>query len=684
MKRLLAILTLIAVAFSATAQITNSIVLDRSTFRAVQTDALTGVNVDPIGVDRSRRACARLKIFFHRMTREQMAQLEPVFPSGTIDYTKCKVAEGNTVLILEFTARPQVKFYLKHPTFGTSNEVTFDYEGNKEYQMEASLNQTFSIVVNSNVAGADVYLDGVYKGKTDSTNSLTVKDVMIGVHKLKLTYGSVTNEQSIEVNDSSISFRQDVNTAANEPQFVVFTVEPSSAVVTIDGQHYSLTDGAMNVVLDSGTYNYTVSAAGYHSQSGTFTVSGSKVTRSVSLSADAATVTLTVANNAEIWVNGVMKGTGRWSGTLNSGTYIFEAKRAGHKTVTLSKHITSSQPQQSYTLPAPTPIIGSLIVSGTPINADVVLDGKSVGQLPVKLNDILVGEHKLTVSKSGYQPYTATVTVTEGKTATVNAELKKQVAQQVKPAPTTKQTSPTPQSKSTPVPQKKNDGFGGIEMVFVKGGTFTMGATAEQGSDVYSLEKPTHSVTLSDYYIGKYEVTQAQWRAVMGINPSRLKGDNLPVECVSWDDIQLFIHKLNEKTGKKFRLPTEAEWEYAARGGSKSKGYKYSGSNSLTEVAWCADNSGEKPHTVGGKRPNELGIYDMSGNVWEWCSDWRGEYNGSSQTNPKGASSGSRRVCRGGAFNSFSASYYRVSYRSGMSPNYRGQVYGFRLVCAVE
>ncbi|MBQ2423669.1 MAG: PEGA domain-containing protein, partial [Alistipes sp.] len=272
MKRLLTILTLIAVAFSASAQITNSIVLDRSTFRAVQTDALTGVNIDPIGVDRSRRACARLKIFFHRMTREQMAQLEPVFPSGTIDYTKCKVAEGNTVLILEFTARPQVKFYLKHPTFGTSNEVTFDYEGNKEYQMEASLNQTFSIVVNSNVAGADVYLDGVFKGKTDSINSLTVKDVMIGAHKLKLQYGSVTNEQNIEVNDGSISFRLSVNTAANEPQFVVFTVEPSSAVVTIDGQHYSLTDGAMNVVLDSGTYNYTVSAAGYHSQSGTFTV----------------------------------------------------------------------------------------------------------------------------------------------------------------------------------------------------------------------------------------------------------------------------------------------------------------------------------------------------------------------------------------------------------------------------
>ena len=429
MKRIFAILLTIFLCATASAQIENSIVLDRSTFRAVQSDALTGVNIDPIGVDRSRRACARLKIFFHRMTREQMEQLEPVFPSGTIDYTKCKVAEGNTVLILEFTARPQVKFYLKHPTFGTSNEVEFDFEGDKEYQLEASLNQTYSIVVNSNVTNADVYLDGVFKGKTDSSNSLTIKEVMIGGHKLKVQYGKVSSEQDIEVNDGSISFRQSVNTAANEPQFVVFTVEPQSAVVTIDGKHYTLTEGAMRAVLDGGTYNYTVSAVGYHSQSGTFTVSGSKVTKNITLSADAATVTLAVADNAEIWVNGERVGAGRWSGKLNSGAYIFEARKAGHRTTTTSKHITSAQPVQSYTLETPTPIVGSIMVDGTPINADVALDGKAVGQMPLKLSNLLVGEHKVTVSKSGYQPYTTTITIAEGRTATVSATLKKQVAQ---------------------------------------------------------------------------------------------------------------------------------------------------------------------------------------------------------------------------------------------------------------
>ena len=225
--------------------------------------------------------------------------------------------------------------------------------------------------------------------------------------------------------------------------------------------------------------------------------------------------------------------------------------------------------------------------------------------------------------------------------------------------------------------------FGDTEMVFVKGGTFTMGATSEQGSDVDDNEKPTHSVTLSDYYIGKYEVTQAQWRAVMGNNPSNFKGDNLPVENVSWDDIQVFIQKLNERTGKNFRLPTEAEWEYAARGGSQSKGYKYSGSNTLDDVAWYYDNTCVKTYPVGQKQPNELGIYDMSGNVLEWCQDWYDSYSSSSQTNPTGPSSGSRHVLRGGSWN-YDAGDCRVSTRGSRNPSNCSYNYGFRLVCSPE
>ena len=214
-------------------------------------------------------------------------------------------------------------------------------------------------------------------------------------------------------------------------------------------------------------------------------------------------------------------------------------------------------------------------------------------------------------------------------------------------------------------------------MVWVDGGTFRMGATSEQGSEI-SDEKPVHSVTLSGYYIGKTEVTQALWKAVMGINPSRFKGDYLPVENVSWDDCQEFIRKLNSMTGQNFRLPTEAEWEFACRGGNNSRGYKYSGSNYIDNVAWYDGNSGKKTHPVATKSPNELGIYDMSGNVWEWCADWYGDYSSGRQTNPKGPYGGSGRVNRGGSWYNF-ARNCRSSIRIDDYPTYRDDLLGLRL-----
>lgn len=216
-------------------------------------------------------------------------------------------------------------------------------------------------------------------------------------------------------------------------------------------------------------------------------------------------------------------------------------------------------------------------------------------------------------------------------------------------------------------------------MVAVEGGTFTMGATSEQGSDATDYEKPAHEVTLSDYYIGQTEVTQALWKAVMGSNPSGHKGDNLPVENVSWNDCQEFIQKLNQLTGKQFRLPTEAEWEYAARGGRKSRGYKYAGGNNIDSVAWYCGNSGGT-HPVATKQANELGVYDMSGNVWEWCSDWYGDYQSSSQSDPQGPSSGSFRVDRGGSYYN-DAGYCRVSRHGNNTPDGRYYSLGLRLSC---
>ena len=215
--------------------------------------------------------------------------------------------------------------------------------------------------------------------------------------------------------------------------------------------------------------------------------------------------------------------------------------------------------------------------------------------------------------------------------------------------------------------------FDEIEMIFVEGGTFWMGATSEQGSDSEIDEKPVHQVTLNSFFISKYPVTQALWDAVMEVNPSKFHGYNLPVENVSWDDVQDFIWELNTKTGKKYRLPTESEWEFAARGGNKSKGYKYSGNNTVDLVAWHSKNSDGRTHEVGTKSPNELGIYDMSGNVDEWCVSTYSYY-----TNLLTFPNKSGKVLRGGSWFKL-AEYARVSCRSAHWIDSYSDSYGFRL-----
>lgn len=215
-------------------------------------------------------------------------------------------------------------------------------------------------------------------------------------------------------------------------------------------------------------------------------------------------------------------------------------------------------------------------------------------------------------------------------------------------------------------------------MVRVDGGTFTMGAAPNQLSDAESDEKATHKVTLDTFYICKYEVTQDLWTYVMGSNPSHFKGARLPVENVTWDECQQFIEKLNTLTGEHYRLPTEAEWEFAARGGNMSKGYKYAGSNVASDVAWYSGNSGKRPHNVGEKKPNELGLYDMSGNVYEWCQDWKAPYTRNPQVNPQGPEEGSVRSNRGGRWCG-SARACRTSDRSVSNPDYRFYHLGMRL-----
>lgn len=228
-----------------------------------------------------------------------------------------------------------------------------------------------------------------------------------------------------------------------------------------------------------------------------------------------------------------------------------------------------------------------------------------------------------------------------------------------------------------------------FEMVNIEGGTFYMGAQKTDANsnnydtNAYVIESPVHQVQIDDFSIGKFEVTQEQWEAAMGYNPSTIVGKAMPVDSVSWEDVQIFIETLNLASGLNYRLPTEAEWEFAARGGNLSKGYLYSGYSVIGACAWYYSNSESTTHDIGTKEANELGIYDMTGNVREWCNDWFDYYDSNLATNPQGPSSGSMKVNRGGSWTTPSVNC-RNSYRHTDYPNEAAQDLGFRLVLVEE
>ena len=467
--------------------------------------------------------------------------------------------------------------------------------------------------------------------------------------------------------------------------FYALSVQPKNAVVTIDGVlQPSSSDGEYSAMLPYGTHTYKVEAGGYISKSGSFVVSSGDMTPvSVSLLSAMASVSITCPTPAvSLYVDKKAVGNSPWSGSLKEGMHLVEVRKSGYRSQ--QKTIQLAQQQKlDVTFGELVAIQGNLSVNYKPFGADVYVDGKKLGQSPRVFNGLLVGNHLVEVRKDGYATDRKTVTISEGQTASITGTLvSNAVASSSSNTSGYSSGSSSMASGSNTISIPVKNGIS-IDMVKVEAGTFMMGATSEM-KDPYDDEKPVHQVTLTnDYYMGKYEVTQALWQAVMGSNPSNFKGDNLPVEEVSWNDCQEFISKLNSLTGRKFRLPTEAEWEYAARGGKKSRSYQYSGSSNISDVAWYDGNSVNKTHPVGTKQANELGIYDMTGNVWEWCSDWYGFYSSSSQTNPTGADSGSGRVCRGGSWYG-NARYCRLSFRDCTPPDCRGYNLGLRLALSVH
>ena len=458
--------------------------------------------------------------------------------------------------------------------------------------------------------------------------------------------------------------------------FYAISVQPKDAKVTIDGVlQASSSDGEYSAMLAYGSHTYKVEAGGYISKSGSFTIGKGDMTPiSVSLVSALATLSVSCPTPAvSLYVDKKSVGSLPWNGNLKEGMHLLEVRKDGYRSQ--QKTIQLAQQQKlDVAFDALSAIQGNLSVNFKPFGSDVYVDGVKVGQSPRVFNGVLVGNHNVEIRKSGYATSRQTVTISEGQTASISGSLTSSASSSNSNTLSSSGSSLSGNALTIPVKNGIN-----IEMVKVEAGSFDMGATPEMENPDAS-EKPVHRVTLTNNYnIGKYEVTQALWQTVMGNNPSYFKGEDLPVEQVSWNDCQDFISKLNAMTGKKFRLPSEAEWEYAARGGKKSRGYQYSGSNTLGDVAWNDGNSGSKTHAVGTKQPNELGIYDMTGNVWEWCQDWYGSYSSSPQTNPTGAVSGSGRVYHGGSWVS-SARDCRSSYRGLSTPGARSFILGLRLV----
>lgn len=316
MKRLLLLIAIVTMALSASAQQSKqSMTIDSNSWRKINSDNLTGLNIDPIGKDLSRRQCARIKILFDKMTKEQMQEIEVITPDSRIEVTKTKVADYETILIVEMTAREGVKFYLRHPKFGASNEVEVNLEGNTEYQAKATLNKQLTINIASNHAGIDVYLNNEFKGTTVAPNNIcTIADVFQGKYSLRLEYGERKSTSEIEVIDgSNIYFRLDIDDTQPVHQYLIINTKPKSALVEIDGKSIQRRNGKIEELVTNGVHHYTISAADYYPLSDTVVIDGSK-TRILDIALKPAFGFLNVEhsnemNGAEVYVDSRMRGT---------------------------------------------------------------------------------------------------------------------------------------------------------------------------------------------------------------------------------------------------------------------------------------------------------------------------------------------------------------------------------------
>lgn len=643
----------------------------------------------------------------------------------------------------------------------------------KAYAPAAPVKDIYNfLIITADQPNATIYVDDVYVGESGEQG--VYKSFRAGEkHKWRIEcelYHSESGEATIPVKEGeNITVEKRLRPAFG---YLNITSSPENgAVVFIDGKKVGQTPFKSDR-LASGEHRVRVMKEMFSAAEKTFTVTDGNTTQApMTMAANFVSVNITTDSNSDIYVDNEKKGTGTWNGRLSDGPHSLEARKASHKTAIKNVQLTLDT-TENIVIPDPEPIYGTLEVVSNPIGANIIIDGKNYGTTPRVLGNVLIGTHELRLEKTGCTPVIKNFTLDDKNKLSINEKLPtgKEISistdksgdriyvdgSYIGVSPLTSTLS-FGEHEITAIRGYDGDGTNGLnaikgisgvkataktitvaqtggessvkltfsdsktftvngvsfEMIAVKGGTFTMGGN---DSEAYDWEKPTHNVTVSDFMIGKFEVTQKLWKAVMGSNPSYFKGDNLPVENVSWNDAQEFIRKLNQQTGQNFRLPTEAEWEYAARGGTNTSLYNGENINirgnnnspNLDKLAWYGGNCGQNytsyagcdvsnvydisgwsekqyndskggTHPVGLKQPNAYGLYDMLGNVWEWCQDWYGDYSSGSQTNPTGPSSGSSRVNRGGSWGS-RAEDCRVSNRYDSTPDSRNGDLGFRVV----
>ena len=423
MKRALAILTLLFVVFAATAQSENSIIIDQNSFRPVQTDVLTGANVDPISVDSSRRPCARIKVKINRMTPEDINKIDVKIITNN-QLTKCKTADYENGLILELTAKTATRFYFNHPEFGQSNEVILNLDPNKEYYMEASLNQLYSIVVNSNVEDAEVYVDNVYKGKTNSSFRCTIKNVLIGSHTLKLVYDGAIREQDIDVNSEQISFGQNFNVEV-ELFEVNFSIEPSKASIVIDGKmSFPINDGTFTLRLGKGTHSYVVRADEYHQQKGQFVVGNNDVNHKVILVPTYGWLNVKgdQLENAVVFIDDKMEGkVPIVNKKLTSGTYRVRIEKDMYKPY--ETDVTISDNETTVYSPTLDANFGWLQIGDTFAGASVYVNDSLIGTAPISRHTLIKGEYSVRIVKNLYKPYEEKIEIIEDQVKILSPDL---------------------------------------------------------------------------------------------------------------------------------------------------------------------------------------------------------------------------------------------------------------------